>query len=425
MAVVALVAGAWFGAPRLLQWQQSRLAERLADRALAFEDGRSEAVVARIADLGVPGVEALVRLAASDGPVAAPTARTTLLAQLAKWEQKADADGDVRGPIAQLQAVADAINRHADEFDSHGQRWAQRVARRIVRRSEGAPPAQAAALLVACEAIFEAAPPVAPPRPLVSDWLTTLGRQWPNAPPLRPLPSATPGTPTIESQGPIGPPEVNTMRRPVAESLSGLAAKPQADAKAQVDAAPRAEVWLLPGAPLAPTTSPPVEPIAIVALPTNPLSFEAALADDAGAVVDVPGPDEMRRTFRRLRELSDRELLSRLSQATLYEGHAIREVLRQRGISEELLQLISDLEQGPATERRAALGRIGLLPSSSSRRLLRWFVADQDVEVRLEALSLLATSGDPRLPEIARQRAIEETDPRVAELAQRILREQR
>jgi hypothetical protein len=46
------------------------------------------------------------------------------------------------------------------------------------------------------------------------------------------------------------------------------------------------------------------------------------------------------------------------------------------------------------------------LPAGDARLLLRWFVGDPDAGVRLETLSILVTSGDPRLPEIVRERAV-------------------
>jgi hypothetical protein len=69
--------------------------------------------------------------------------------------------------------------------------------------------------------------------------------------------------------------------------------------------------------------------------------------------------------------------------------------------------------------------RVSKLPPAQARTLLRSLVVDptEDAETRLEALTLLATSGDPQLAEIARTRALEDADPRVADLALRILRQ--
>ena len=62
------------------------------------------------------------------------------------------------------------------------------------------------------------------------------------------------------------------------------------------------------------------------------------------------------------------------------------------------------------------------MPAAEAREQLRRLVHDADPEVRLRALTLLTTSGDPQLDAIVRQRAVEDSDPRVAELATRILR---
>ena len=78
----------------------------------------------------------------------------------------------------------------------------------------------------------------------------------------------------------------------------------------------------------------------------------------------------------------------------------------------------------PTSDRDLA-DRVSELPPAQARALLHVLIADstEDAETRLQALTLLATSGDPQLAAIARQRALEDADPRVAELATRILRD--
>jgi hypothetical protein len=68
------------------------------------------------------------------------------------------------------------------------------------------------------------------------------------------------------------------------------------------------------------------------------------------------------------------------------------------------------------------LERAAQLPPTDARKVLRWFVADEDAEVRLQALTILATTGDPQLAELARERAVEDADPRVAAFASELLR---
>ena len=61
------------------------------------------------------------------------------------------------------------------------------------------------------------------------------------------------------------------------------------------------------------------------------------------------------------------------------------------------------------------------LPRGEAMRRLRALIDHADPNVRLEALATLATSGDPRLAELARRRALEDEDDRVADLAAKIL----
>jgi hypothetical protein len=153
-------------------------------------------------------------------------------------------------------------------------------------------------------------------------------------------------------------------------------------------------------------------------------SLDAALsATDFSPPIDVPSPLDMRHAKQRLRGLSDQQLIAASETASRFEAAAARQLLKGRGYSEDLLRITRELQQLPASERRESLDRAGTLPAADARRLLRWFVTDADAEVRLHALTLLATAGDPQLAEIARQRAVEDADPRVADLATRLMKQ--
>jgi hypothetical protein len=121
--------------------------------------------------------------------------------------------------------------------------------------------------------------------------------------------------------------------------------------------------------------------------------------------------------------LSDQQLIAMSETASRFEASAALQLLRVRGYSEDLLRITRELQQLPAAERRESLDRAGTLPAAEARRLLRWFVTDADAEVRLHALTLLATTGDPHLAEIARERAVEDADPRVADLATKLMKQ--
>jgi HEAT repeat protein len=88
-----------------------------------------------------------------------------------------------------------------------------------------------------------------------------------------------------------------------------------------------------------------------------------------------------------------------------------------------MLTFMRELEKLPGPQRLEAIERAATLPTRDARLLLRWFLADDDADVRLQALTTLATSGDPKMAEIARRAAVEDADPRVADLASRLMRQ--
>jgi hypothetical protein len=178
---------------------------------------------------------------------------------------------------------------------------------------------------------------------------------------------------------------------------------------------------------------PSTQPVAPPTARANPLRTEtsemAGSLDAALSIVtlappiDVPSPLDQRHAKQRLRGLSDQQLIAMSETASRFEATAARQLLRGRGYSEDLLRITRELQQLPAAERRESLDRAGTLPAAEARRLLRWFVTDADAEVRLHALTLLATTGDPHLAEIARERAVEDADPRVADLATKLMKQ--
>jgi HEAT repeat protein len=123
------------------------------------------------------------------------------------------------------------------------------------------------------------------------------------------------------------------------------------------------------------------------------------------------------------RQWSDRQLMTHMDAAPRFQAAAMRKILAGRGYSDEILKLTRELEALPASQRLDAVERAATLPTGDARLVLRWFLADDDADVRLQALTTLATSGDPKMAEIARRCAVEDADPRVADFASKLLRQ--
>jgi hypothetical protein len=346
-------------------------------------------------------MDPLVKLSASQRADVAEAAQNAVADRLAAWEVQYAGEKDAETFAKQLDALAQSLERHAGQFGGDSRHWANGVAQKIVVHCGRLPGANAWRALVICDRVL-AAPNLAVVR----------GHQAAHDLP-EPGKSAISAVPTAPGQSREGPPmpivvenvePKETLPNPtVVESLPSEPPIPPPPA----DEAPppnrlnhlRADTEPAPG---------PVEPESDLPPP---------------AVVDIPSPPEMHLLTRELRQLTDRELMSRLDSAPRFEAAAARRVLVGRGYSERVLDAAGEIGRLPAPQRLEALERASALPPAEARLLLRWFVADEDAEVRLQALGLLGTAGDPKLIEIARQRAVEDADPRVAELATKLMRQ--
>jgi len=387
--------------PRLAAWEQDRFADRLAVYAVQSTAGASELTVRKLSRLGAPAIEPLAALAASQRGELAESAQEAISNQLAAWEIALAERGDAREFSQQLQILSAALERHAGQFGGSGQLWAQKLARRLVAHCDHLPPDAAWVVLARCEVPLSApTSPAARPEQLAE----TI------EPPA--VEAEAPATPTMKAAPPADSRQKNAMARgdisvvpPTVEPARGEARSvPTTNTLRNSD-----------NASDLPPSAPPPETATTTAVAATPAP--------AAAVVDVPSPQDMRHLTRKLRELADRELVARLASAEKFEALAARRVLRERGYSDAIVDMTRRLEQLPAAERREAIDRAASLPAAEARRLLRWFVADEDAEVRLQALTMLATTGDPQLPEIARRRAVEDADPRVAELATQLMKQ--
>jgi hypothetical protein len=164
-------------------------------------------------------------------------------------------------------------------------------------------------------------------------------------------------------------------------------------------------------------------------LPTNTLGNTtlkiAPIKKVNNQVVDVPSPQEMTTRVEVLRQQSTEALLLRLRNASFYEAGLIRNVLVERGFDEAVITWRQQLASPVVADRLRLVDEVSQLSAATARRLLRWLLDDPSGDVRLRALTALATTQSPDLRELARELAASDKDPRVAELASRLLRKSR
>lgn len=426
LLVAAMACQLW---PAFSFWRQSRFATGLAAYAEGAADGAARLTVRRVAECGLPGVDSLVRLAGSPQAVAATAAREALLNELAAWEMEYRVGGDFKLFSKRLRTLSDSLAERVGHFDPEARQWSGTLAQQIVAHGDDVAALAALDLLRSCETVLALAPPVRRAVDMTA-----------------PLPGAARES-AIAEASPGG-------RPPLAAGLNGNgAAGDGAPSPAplmvaeplRVAQAPTADLDVVPGAPApaqplltTPTFPAPRElskwptdgdanPLRGPGAPTAPSEDEALRLPApplSNEVVDVPSPAEARHRMRRYRQLSDSELAALLGAGSSYESLAVRQVLRERGKAEATT---TARRPGSVTDasREKVLETISRLPAAEGRAMLRRLVVDADPEVRLQALTILATTDDPQLATIVRRRAVEDADPRVTELASRILKERK
>jgi len=99
-----------------------------------------------------------------------------------------------------------------------------------------------------------------------------------------------------------------------------------------------------------------------------------------------------------------------------------RKELKRRGFTELELDLArQSTDPDPAVRRKLARALLST-PGVDAGPWLLELCGDEDADVRLEAITLLATTGDPALIEQLRRRAQVDPDERIQRLAERLVR---
>src|SRR5262249_20251264 len=97
--------------------------------------------------------------------------------------------------------------------------------------------------------------------------------------------------------------------------------------------------------------------------------------------------------------------------------------LRRRGFSEVDLELARQLFSPDVEVRKQLAQAVPRLASVDAARWLMWLAADPQPQVRLAAITTLATSGDPSLLDKVEALARKDTDQQVQAVADQIAKQ--
>jgi len=412
--LLVLVVAAWSLYPRFL-------AARWRSRLATVPDERAAVLVEGVARLGDPGIPVLVEALGSERECVATAGRRVVYEELQRWETLR-----ARQYSPKLAILTEALADRVDEFGPAARRDAAELAAQILRLwaldDEVVDPAE---VIARCEKVIRAA---GDGRTRVAEradldlvggsgpGLRSSGDRGPEAAgPLEGVATLPGGGVPIDSLASPGP-EPDALR--LAESP---AAEPRRlDRSGPVDPLrqplrPISEpdvLWAIPErAARRPGDVDPTDPPGV-----RPLGHLDGMAGSPGEGSDDRGDAE------RLAGVETVDLMRRLrSRDSTAAAQAETELVR-RGFTETHLALARRLFD-PDPDVRAGLPRLLLdLPNVNAAPWLMQLARDENADVRLSAISLLATTGDPELTGAIEAIAREDPDPRVQRQAERIAR---
>ncbi len=420
VTTICLLASARFVWPLVKAQQERQLARRLVSEVVRSDSSTSRVLLRQIASLGNSSLEALVVAAAAERADVALQARQIIEEKLGTWRATFEVD-----PFFELgkptRLLANTLATHILDFGPLGQQWSSSLALELVELSQALSAEDAAALLADCSTILDHVPALGPR-------VRTLNPGQ-NVGALFELPVSTGGQPDL---GLLDVPSEHAISSQLARPATtgeAVAANPFIESSAEIiPSRPSKLAWapiLSPTATLGNHIKKPVAPGGRQNLAHKQPPATSLKEELTGALIDVPTPDEMQLVIAAMQNESTRTLLKRLASADFYNAGAIRLVLRDRGITFEELSLVDRLLSSDPAERLRLVSDLKVLPARPARRWLRELLTDESAEVRLQALTALATTNDPALLGLAREMAVSDQDARVSELAARIMREAR
>ena len=139
------------------------------------------------------------------------------------------------------------------------------------------------------------------------------------------------------------------------------------------------------------------------------------------AVANRPSPTASVGPTKDFSRLETRPLMQLLQSADRATARAAEAELNSRGMRDVHLQLARELTAPDVSVRRALVDRLPTISGVDAQPWLLWLLEDSASEVRLAALTVLATSRDPQLRQRLAQKAGGDADPRIRAFAERLL----
>lgn len=434
----------------LAAWQRSDIIAELVDQIAHGEKSEATAAVRQLAALTNPPLDVLVDAASSDERATAEVAQVAINRLLSQWKQQVENQQRTGRVTAQLNDLTTQLATQRRAFAKADHPWLASTTHAIIRLANQCPPKKTPLVAIHCDEILAMIG-------AADDADTTSARSSPASrnqhdsrvetasSPQQPKPSEStrenlerqfsefPAPPVTADSGDNPAEHPHADSAPPPPFTDGVQALPRALERTPsntADASKRGELdrpetstigdqpplgdearrpaWSRPLYRVPPNQSAPPSSDSNALRPPKPLPADAVNAVSS----TVPTPELLARWLAAFdRQNKDDRLEVEKSLAT-------------RGfqpVPEKLVRLYLAHE---ASDRKNVLDQVIAEPTIDSRPWLLLLAADEDVDVRLAAVTMMATSTDQMMVEKALQIAIRDRDPQIADLATR-LRERR
>jgi hypothetical protein len=427
-------------------WQRSDLIADLADCISHGETRDAMEAVHKLAAIPNPPIPVLVTAAASDEHETAGAAQVAIDRLLRRWQRDVESKKRYGTIASQLSELAESLAETQTEFSDSDHAWLELTVRKILRIADKFPPAKTPLVAVHCDAILTSIGagrfPARSEESPIDDFDGVIAGTPDGMAVSQPgfAPSTDVGQEADQSANgkahsaetsltPFNPP---TTTESLLESNDDTAGNSSDSASANElrsrrgGSAAEAGTDRLSSRPELSPRSAGAPPIFRI-LPAMPIKV---LPNDGNASSRLT-PDSRTAAEGRLEASNDplaiadsRELLKKWLASEKDEAQPIERELGRRGFGKLSKPLVRQFFSDNSQDRMRLIDNVLAQPGGGSEAWLILLAGDADPDVRLFAVTFMATSNNSALVEKAWQLVIRDHDPRIADLASR-LRERR
>ncbi|HEY4233757.1 MAG TPA: hypothetical protein VGM76_10040 [Lacipirellulaceae bacterium] len=423
-----MLATTWTALAAFAHYQRSHLAELITKELVSGDQRGSLAAVRQLALTPRPLLEPIVAVAASTDRGLARGAQLVLSDLVDQWQQQLDAGRDAQLAAEGVDDLATALDANRDSFSTYDAPWLTRTVGQLVRLGNRVPLNDGLEFTAHCESLLVTAgqhrvanaaaslPPATslpPLKPSPSE-PTSATKQ----PPRSEVAQATDITPlhdftTSAAASAFNAPPASAYQRIAAPNdvdatQSNDGTSPSATSTSQAELKAR---WDGPS-----TKSPTTNSDQARGSAAGSANSATDKSSRGGSKLDAPTPS----SADIFKSVDSRSLLKRWLAANESDRSPLAQELARRGFGKPNAELVTVLFSDRTDDRVRLVQEIASAPGVDVTAWLSLLTDDPDAEVRLAAVTLMATSNDPQLAEQAYQVAIHDRDPQVADLAGRL-----